>query len=78
MEIYEMPIYLEELGYERLCRRAIVVSQDFEDYRFFENVSRNHGHLLEVFSNSEKFGLFRDIEKAKEWLGIDKAKVESS
>ncbi|MHC4266649.1 MAG: hypothetical protein ACYSUK_12085 [Planctomycetota bacterium] len=28
MEIYEYPIYLEQLGYERLVKRALVVSQD--------------------------------------------------
>jgi hypothetical protein len=78
MEIYDLPIYIEEAGLDITCRRAAIVSQDFDDYRFFENVSRNRGHFVEIFSNSEKFGLFRDIEKAKEWLGIDKAKVESS
>jgi hypothetical protein len=71
MEIYEYPIYLEQLGYERLVKRALVVSQDFEDYRFYETVSRNYGHLVEIFSESEKFHLFRDMEKAKKWLEIE-------
>ncbi|MHC4842359.1 MAG: hypothetical protein ACYTFM_13140 [Planctomycetota bacterium] len=71
MEIYDLPIYLENLEYDRLVKRAIVVSQDFEDYRFYETVSHNYGHLVEIFSDSDKFNLFRDMEKAKEWLGIE-------
>jgi len=71
MELYELPIFIEEIGFDRLCRRAAVVSQDFEDYRFFETVSRNHGHLVEIFSDSNKFSFFRDVEKAKEWLRIE-------
>jgi hypothetical protein len=73
MEIYEFPIYLEGLEYERLCKRAIIVSKDFEDFRFYETVSLNHGHLLEIFSDSDQFSFFRDVEKAKEWLGIETA-----
>jgi hypothetical protein len=43
---------------------------DFNDYAFYETVSRNHGHLLEVFADSKITGIFRDIAMAREWLGL--------
>ncbi len=45
-------------------------ARDFNDYQFFETVSRNHGHLLEVFADSDRTGIFRDMAKAREWLGL--------
>jgi hypothetical protein len=71
MEIYELPTYLSNAGLDPLCKRALIVSQDFDDYLFFENVSRNQGHLVEAFTDSEKFSIFRNLETAKEWLGLD-------
>ena len=71
LELYELPHFIEGAGLDRLCKRAVVVSQDFDDYRFFENISRRRGHLVEIFADSDKFSIFRDMEKAKEWLGLD-------
>jgi hypothetical protein len=78
VDIYELPAWIEEAceeaGVNRFCKRALLVSRDFNDYEFFETVSRNHGHLLEVFADSEETGIFRDVAQACEWLGITKAK----
>jgi len=78
MDLYDLPAWieerLEEAGVSRSCKRALLVSRDFRDYEFYETVSRNHGHLLEVFADSTTTGIFRDVIKAEEWLGITKAK----
>ncbi len=72
VDIYDLPAWIEEEGLNRDCRRALVVSRDFDDYKFFETVSRNHGHLLEVFADPNATGIFRDKTKAREWLGLTK------
>jgi hypothetical protein len=81
MDIYDLPAWIEarmeEAGVTRSCKRALLVSRDFNDYKFFETVSRNHGHLLEVFADSEKTGIFRDIATAREWLGLPTAQPAS-
>jgi hypothetical protein len=81
LDIYELPAWLEEeaeeAGIDRSCKRALVVARDFDDYQFYETVSRNHGHLLEVFADSNKTGLFRDMTKAREWLGLTPAEPAS-
>ncbi|MHC4243534.1 MAG: hypothetical protein ACYS3N_16910 [Planctomycetota bacterium] len=71
IEIYDLPTYISDAGLDRLCKRALVVSQDFEDYKFFENVSSNHGHLVEVFADSDEFSIFQNVDKAQDWLGLD-------
>jgi hypothetical protein len=77
MEIYDLPAWieerLEEAGVSRSCKRALLVSRDFNDYLFFETVTRNHGQLLEVFTDSKTTGIFRDMSKADEWLGLPTA-----
>lgn len=75
IEIYDLPTYISEAGLDRLCKRALIVSQDFEDYKFFENVSSNHGHLVKVFSDSDEFSIFRNTEEAEEWPGLDSPKA---
>jgi hypothetical protein len=81
MDLYELPAWieerLEEAGVSRSCKRALLVSRDFRDYEFYETVSRNHGHLLEVFADARITGIFRDTAQANEWLGITKAKPAS-
>jgi hypothetical protein len=81
VDLYDLPTWIEEwreeAGVSRSCKRALLVSRDFPDYEFYETVSRNHGHLLEVFAGSQTTGIFRDIAKADEWLGITKAKPAS-
>jgi hypothetical protein len=81
LDIYELPAWIEEeaerAGIDRYCKRALLVSRDFEDYRFFETVSRNHGHLVEVFADSNITGIFRAIAAAREWLGLTPAQPAS-
>ncbi len=82
MDIYDLPAWIEErieeAGVSRSCKRALLVSRDFREYEFYETVSRNHGHLLEVFADSKVTGVFRDVTKADEWLGLTKAKLASA
>lgn len=81
VDIYDLPAWieerLEEAGVSRFCKRALLVSMDFNDFEFYETVSRNHGHLLEVFADPEKTYIFRDIAKAYEWLGLRTAQPAS-
>ncbi|MHC4728406.1 MAG: hypothetical protein ACYS17_14390 [Planctomycetota bacterium] len=70
IEIYELPTYLLNAGLDQLCKRALIVSKDFDDFRFFENVSFNNGHLVKVFVDSDESSNFESAEKAKEWLGL--------
>jgi hypothetical protein len=74
MDLYDLPAWIEEAmeeaGVNRAVRRALIVAKDFSEYKFFETVSRNHGHLLEVFADSNTTGIFRDKTKAREWLGL--------
>ena len=81
IDLYDLPAWieerLEEAGASRSCKRALLVSRDFRDYEFYETVSRNHGHLLEAFADSRITGIFRDIAKADEWLGLMKVKPAS-
>ncbi len=73
-DIYDLPAWieeaLEEAGMNRGFKRALVVARDFNDYKFYETVSRNHGHLLEVFADANATHIFRDLTKAHEWLGL--------
>lgn len=71
LELYDLPHFIENAGLDRLCKRALIVSRDFDDYRFFENISLRRGHLVEVFADSDKFSVFGDVEQAKEWLGLE-------
>jgi hypothetical protein len=70
IDIYELPAWIEEAGMNRACKKALLVARNFEDYRFYETVARNHGHLVEVFADSNKTGIFRDMAAAREWLGL--------
>jgi hypothetical protein len=62
-DIYHLPSSIEKAGLDHLCKRALLVSRDFDDYRFFENISRSHGHLVEIFTDSDTFSLFRNIRR---------------
>jgi hypothetical protein len=74
VDIYDLPAWIEEAaeeaGVSRGVRRALVVRQDFDDYKFFETVCRNHGHLLEVFADADATGIFRNQSEARAWLGL--------
>jgi hypothetical protein len=77
VEIYDLPAWIEEAGMDRSCKRAILVARDFDNYQFFETVSRNHGHLVEVFADARKTGIFRDLAEARAWLGLPAAEPVS-
>lgn len=74
MDLYDLPAWIEErmeeAGISRSCKRALLVSRDFSDYKFYETVSRNHGHLLAVFADSKQAGIFHDVAKTNQWLGL--------
>jgi hypothetical protein len=74
VDIYDLPAWIEEVlkeaGVSRTCKRALIVARDFQDYKFFETVSRNHGHLLEVFTDANATGIFRNRSEARAWLGL--------
>ena len=69
VDLYDLPAWIEEAGVDPSCRRALLVSRDFNDYEFYETVSRNHGHIVAVFTDASKTGIFHDTAKACEWLG---------
>jgi hypothetical protein len=58
-DLYGSPEVMDESGVMRGTRRALVVSPDFDDDRFLENVSRNRGHNLMIF---------KSVDEAKVWL----------
>jgi hypothetical protein len=64
MEIYDLPkVILEILSATGIpahkFKRALVVSGDLDDFRFFEIVSRNRGQNVTVF---------HDMDDARSWL----------
>jgi hypothetical protein len=77
VDIYDLPAWIEEAGMDRSCKRALLVAKDFDDYLFFETVSRNHGHLVEVFADPSQTAIFRDIGEARAWLGLPAAEPAS-
>lgn len=78
VDIYDLPAWIEDAGMDRRCKRALLVARDFRDYEFFETVARNHGHLVEVFTNATTTGIFRDRAAAYEWLGLKTVKPVSA
>jgi hypothetical protein len=81
MDRYDLPAWIEteieEAGVSRFCKRALLVARDFNDYAFYETVTRNHGQLLEVFADSKVTGIFRDISQANEWFGLPRVQRAS-
>lgn len=61
-EIYSMPRIVDEREVPVTCRRALVISEEADDFRFLETVSVNYGQQVRVFS---------DPETAIEWLMAD-------
>ncbi len=58
-------------------QEGALVARDFDDYQFFETVSRNHGQLVAVFADAQTTGIFRDIAEARAWLGLPTAESAS-
>ena len=62
VELYELPGILEDLGLRRTDRVAVVYSTSSpkrSDFEFFEDVARNRGFTVQLFT---------DPEKARDWL----------
>jgi hypothetical protein len=54
---------LDEMGLNRQTRRALVINELTEDWRFFETASINYGHIVKVFD---------DYDEAVRWLGLSR------
>lgn len=63
-DIYSMPRIVDEREVPVTCRRALLIPEEADDFRFLETVSVNYGQHVRVFT---------DPEAAIEWLLADKA-----
>jgi len=62
LEIFDLPGVLEDLGLRKADRVAVVYSKSSpkrSDFEFFENVARNRGFSVQLFT---------DPDRAREWL----------
>jgi hypothetical protein len=64
MKIYELPQIISDIAASMGLKihhfqRAAVVVRDYDEFKFFENVTFNQGQNLK---------LFQDIDEAKKWL----------
>ncbi len=57
--IHKIPQLYQTAGLSFLCRRALLVSRDLEDYQFYETTATNQGQIIQVFT---------EIEEARAWL----------
>lgn len=53
-DLYRLPTLLEDLGIGRSHRRALLVSKQIEDFRFYETASRNRGYSVRVFDDEAR------------------------
>ena len=59
-DIYSMPRIVDKQGVPIGCRRALLISEPLEDFKFLETVSLNVGQQVRIFN---------DPKAALEWLG---------
>lgn len=59
VEIYNMPDAARRQGVSQWYRRALVVGDKAEEFRFLETVFINQGHVVKVFA---------DFDEAQTWL----------
>jgi len=59
IEIDELPNLASEIGFDALIKRALVVSDNFKKYSFFESISN---------INRQNMKIFRSFSEAEEWL----------
>ncbi len=50
-DLYRLPVLLEAEGIGRSYRRALLVSKQMEDFRFYETACRNRGYAVRVFDD---------------------------
>ena len=63
-EIYSLPQLLDTFGFDRSWKEAILVSGQFDDFQFLENVASNRGYQIRIFS---------DRDAALKWLFMSHA-----
>lgn len=59
IEIDDIPRLSLQFGIDAYIKRALVVSDDFKKYDFFESTSRSHNQNVKIFSN---------YSEAEKWL----------
>jgi hypothetical protein len=64
MHTYETALEPEKHGFSKLYRIAAVYPEITKDHSFMENVGVNRGAVA--------FKVFAEIDKAREWIGLDK------
>lgn len=62
IDVYNMPQTAQKAGVSQYTKRAIVVGDKSEDFRFLETVFINQGHQVRMFAK---------LEDAKQWLQIE-------
>jgi len=62
IEIDEVPKIASQIGFDASIKKALVISDDFKKYNFFESTSRAHRQDVKIFSS---------YSKAEEWLLSD-------
>lgn len=60
-QIFDIPDIVDDAGLDPLCRRALLVTPDFQEYVFFETTSYNRGQPVKIF---------KDLDQAREWLAM--------
>ena len=53
-DLYRLPVLLEADGMGRSYRRALLVSTQTQDLRFYETASRNRGYAVRVFDDETR------------------------
>lgn len=51
IEIDEVPKIASQIGFDASIKRALVISDDFKKYNFFESTSRAHRQDVKIFSS---------------------------
>ncbi len=59
IELDKVPKMVSQLGIDSSITRALVISDDFKKFNFFESTSRSHGQNVRIFSN---------YSEAERWL----------
>jgi hypothetical protein len=54
IDIYRIPKILDEARFPKSWKRAILVSDELEDYAFFETTSVNRGHRVKIFQDADE------------------------
>ena len=50
-DLHELPKMMSDIGIDTTWRRAIVASEQLQDYHFFETTAVNRGNTARIFTN---------------------------